>query len=148
MGQALSTPHEIAKQKSQGSCPAAYRFARDKTELMEQARDSLDKCSRRMKKYADKHRRALEFQVGDKVLLKLTPQIQKKVTNKLYHKGMISKYDGPFEVVMRVGNVAYHLNLPERLKTHLTFHVSFLKPYHEDKDDQNHGQVKRAPPMI
>ena len=105
MGQALSTPHEIAKQKSQGICPAVYRFARDKMELLEQARDSLAKASRKMKKYADKHRRALEFQVGDKVLLKITPQIWKKVTDKRYHKGLISKYDRPFEVVKRVGKL-------------------------------------------
>ena len=39
------TPHEVAKQKSQGKCPTTYRFARDKTELIEQARDSLAKAA-------------------------------------------------------------------------------------------------------
>lgn len=132
MGQQPLTPHEVAKQKSQGVCPDAYRFARDKTKLLEQARDSLAKAARRMKKYADKHRRTLEFNVGDKVLLKLTPQIWKKVTNKRFHKWLVAKYDGPFEVVKRIGNVAYRLKLLERLKIHPTFHVSFLKPFHED----------------
>ena len=44
------------------------------------------------------------------------------------------KYDGPFEIAKKIGVVAYKLKLPERLKFHLSFHVSFLKPYHEDPD--------------
>ena len=100
-----------------------------------------------MKKYADKHRRSLEFQVGDRVLLKLTPQIWKKVTNKRYHKGLVQRYDGPFEVIEWVGNVAYRLKLPERMKVHPTFHVSFLKPYYEDTVNERQ-LIKRAPPSV
>ena len=87
-----------------------------------------------MKKYADRDHRPLEFQVGDKVLLKLTPQIWKKISSKTRQRGLIPKYDRPFEVIKRVGQVAYMLKLPERLKLHSNFHVSFLKPYHEDLD--------------
>lgn len=58
-----------------------------------------------MKKYVDRHRSALEL-VGDKVLLKLTPQIWKKISSKMIHHELISKYDGPFEVIERVGEVA------------------------------------------
>ena len=68
------------------------------------------------------------------VLLKLTPQIWKRISSKTRQRGLIPKYDGPFEVIKRVGQVAYMLKLPERLKLHPTFHVSFLKPYHEDLD--------------
>ena len=141
------TPHEVAKQKSQGICPAAYRFARDKTELLELARDSLAKAQRRMKKYADKHRRDLEMSVGDKVMLKLTPQIWKKITDKRFHKGLVQKYDGPFEIVQKVGAVAYKLKLPERFKVHPTFHVSFLKKFHED-NSEGRQQGVRAPPTV
>ena len=84
-----------------------------------------------MKKYADKGRRPLEFNVRDEVLLKLTPQIW-KISSKTVHHGLVLKYDGPFEIVKRVGNVAYRLKLLDRLKVHPTFHVSFLKRYHED----------------
>ena len=68
-----------------------------------------------MKKYADKGRRPLEFQVGDKVLLKLTPQIWRKFRSESVHKALIPKYDGPFEIVKRVGAVDYKLKFPKRL---------------------------------
>lgn len=70
------TPHEIIKKSKDVGRPVAHRFARSHQELMEEARDK--KVAHRMKKYADKSRRPLEFSVGDKVLLKLTPQIWKK----------------------------------------------------------------------
>ncbi|KAK0594867.1 hypothetical protein LWI29_001366 [Acer saccharum] len=100
-----------------------------------------------MKKYADSHRRSLEFQVGDKVLLKLTPQIWKRVTDRRYHKGLIQRYDGPFVVKERIGNVAYRLALPNRLKIHPMFHVSFLKPYYEEAGSSR-AQQRWAPPVI
>ena len=102
--------------------------------MLDEARDSLEKAARRMKKYADRDRRSLEFQVGDRVLLKLTPQIWKKISSKTRQRGLIPKHDGPFEVIKRIGQVAYMLKLPERLKLYSTFHVSFLKPYHEVLD--------------
>ena len=99
LGQQPLTLSEVAKSKSQKECLVAYRFARERQELMDQAKESLEKAQRRMRKYVDKHRRSLEFQVGDRVLLKLTPQIWKKVTNKRYHKGLMQRYDGLFEVI-------------------------------------------------
>ena len=100
-----------------------------------------------MKKYADKGRRPLEFEEGEKVLLKLTHQIWKKIINKQFQSGLIPKYDGPFEVMTRIGNVAYKLKLPERLKLHPTFHVSFLKPYQYDLSPDR-VQAKWNPPMV
>lgn len=64
------------------------------------------------------------------------------------HRGLISKYDGPFELVKRVGNVAHKLKLPKRLQIHLTIHVSFLKPYHEDSKDLARNDTRRAPPNV
>ena len=50
-------------------------------------------------------------------------------------------------MIKKVGEVAYMLKLPERLKLHPTFHVSFLKPYFEDAEP-GRTQVKRAPPLV
>ncbi|XP_075074908.1 uncharacterized protein LOC107771718 [Nicotiana tabacum] len=56
-----------------------------------------------MKRKTDRNRRPLEFNIGDKMLLKFTTQIWKKINSKMHHRGMITKYDNPFEVVKKVG---------------------------------------------
>ncbi|RVW42513.1 Transposon Tf2-12 polyprotein [Vitis vinifera] len=57
-------PLEVAKQKVGGNSPAAYKMVQSRQEMLDEARDSLEKAARRMKKYADRDRRSLEFQVG------------------------------------------------------------------------------------
>ncbi|CAA0808162.1 Unknown protein [Striga hermonthica] len=115
-GQKPQLPHDVAVQRTGGKCPAAYRYARAQHELLVEARDSLAKAQRRMKKYADRGRRDVQFAVGDLVLLKVSPKVWKQISAKAVHRGLISKYEGPFEIVSKVGNVAYRLKLPDRLK--------------------------------
>lgn len=68
-----------------------------------------------MKKYANKGQRPLELQVGDKVMLKFTPQIwEKKRTIKRWHKVLIQLYDRPFEIAKCVATVAYRFVLLRR----------------------------------
>ena len=64
------------------------------------------------------------------------------------HKGLVRKYNGPYEVVAKVGKVSYRLNLPSNLKIHPVFHVSMLKPFHEDEDDPQRSISTRAPPTM
>ena len=64
------------------------------------------------------------------------------------YRGLIPKCDSPFKVVKKVCNVAYKLKLPERLQIHLTFHVSFLKPYHEDSNDLARNETRCAPSIV
>ena len=70
-----------------------------------------------------------------------------QVSSKTRQKGLIPKFEGFFEVIKKVGEVAYMLKLPERLKLHPTFHVSFLKPYSEDAE-VGRAQVKHAPLLV
>ncbi|GJR51027.1 hypothetical protein Tco_1401548 [Tanacetum coccineum] len=80
----------------------------------------------RQKSYADKRRKPLEFSVGDYVLLKVSPW---KGVVRFGKKGKLSpRFVGPFEIIEKVGPVAYRLDLPEELNgVHDTFHVSNLK---------------------
>ena len=96
-----------------------------------------------MKKWADRKRRAREYQVGEKVMVKLLPN-QFKSLRKV-HKGLIRRYEGPFSIIEKVGKAAYRLELPPRLKIHNVFHVSMLKPFYEDKEDPSRGESSRAP---
>ncbi|GJS59177.1 hypothetical protein Tco_0653961 [Tanacetum coccineum] len=78
------------------------------------------------KSYADKRRKPLEFEVGDRALLKVSPW---KGVVRFGKKGKLApRYVGPFEILERIGLVAYRLRLPEELNSvHDTFHVSNLK---------------------
>ncbi|GJW03982.1 putative reverse transcriptase domain-containing protein, partial [Tanacetum coccineum] len=78
------------------------------------------------KSYADKRRKPLEFSVGDYVLLKVSPWKGVVCFGK---KGKLApRFVGPFEIIEKVGPVAYRLDLPKELDgVHDTFHVSNLK---------------------
>ncbi|KAI3797157.1 hypothetical protein L1987_32410 [Smallanthus sonchifolius] len=91
-----------------------------------QIRDNIRVARSRQKSYADKRRKPLEFQVGDLVLLKVSPW---KGVIRFGKKGKLApRYVGPFKILERIGKVAYKLELPPELNNvHPTFHVSNLK---------------------
>ncbi|GKB91753.1 putative reverse transcriptase domain-containing protein [Tanacetum coccineum] len=78
------------------------------------------------KSYVGNRRKHLEFEVGDRVLLKVSPW---KGVIRFGKKGKLEpRYAGPFEILKRIGLVAYRLRLPEELSSvYDTFHVSNLK---------------------
>ncbi|KAH9722467.1 Endonuclease [Citrus sinensis] len=139
------TPNAIASTYG-GKSPAAHKLAREWHEEADITRAYLDKAARKMKKWADTRRRHVEYNEGDQVIIKLLPQ-QFKTLRKV-HKGLVRRYEGPFRVVRRVGNVSYQLQLPPRLKIHPVFHVSLLKPYHEDMGEPSCGESRRAPTAV
>ncbi|GJZ26594.1 putative reverse transcriptase domain-containing protein [Tanacetum coccineum] len=76
--------------------------------------------------YADKRHNPLEFQVEDKVILKVSPW--KGVIRFEKREKLNPRYIGPFKILAKVGTVAYQLELPEQLsRVHSTFHVSNIK---------------------
>ncbi|GKC20824.1 putative reverse transcriptase domain-containing protein [Tanacetum coccineum] len=87
----------------------------------------------RQKSYADVRCKPLEFEVGDKVMLKVSPW---KGVDRFGKRGKLSPgYIGPFKILSRVGPVAYKLELPRELQgIHNTFHVSNLKKCLSDED--------------
>ena len=109
-----------------------------KTEFIQEAVESIQKIHQRMKtaqdrqkSYADKRRRPLEFNEEDEVFLKIAPM---KGVMRFGKKGKLSpRYIGPFQIVKRIGKVAYRLALPPELAAvHDVFHVSMLKKYIPD----------------
>ena len=85
----------------------------------------------RQKSYADQKMSSLEFEVGDNVFFKVTPM---KGVMRFGKKGKLSlMFIGPFEVLDRVGLVAYRLALqPTLANVHNVFHVSMLRKYMAD----------------
>ncbi|KAA0040403.1 pol protein [Cucumis melo var. makuwa] len=85
----------------------------------------------RQKSYADVRRKDLEFEVGDKVFLKVAPV---RGVLQFERRGKLSPhFVGPFEILERIGPVAYRLALPPSLSTvHDVFHVSMLRKYVPD----------------
>ncbi|GJW49806.1 putative reverse transcriptase domain-containing protein [Tanacetum coccineum] len=82
--------------------------------------------------YADLKRKPIEFEVGDRVMLKVSPW---KGVVRFDKRGKLNpRYDGPFKVLAKVGKVAYRLELPQELsRVHHTFHVSNLKKCYADE---------------
>ncbi|GJY35735.1 putative nucleotidyltransferase, ribonuclease H [Tanacetum coccineum] len=96
------------------------------TEKIVQIKHRMQAARDRQKSYADVRRKPLEFQVGDRVMLKVSPW---KGVVRFGKRGKLNpRYIGPFKVLAKVGTVAYRLELPQQLsRVHSTFHVSNLK---------------------
>nr|GEY08626.1 putative reverse transcriptase domain-containing protein [Tanacetum cinerariifolium] len=86
----------------------------------------------RQKSYADLKQKPMEFEVGDRVMLKVSPW---KGVVRFGKRGKLNpRYVGPFKVLAKVGIVAYKLQLPQELsRVHHTFHVSNLKKCYADE---------------
>ncbi|GJW66022.1 putative reverse transcriptase domain-containing protein [Tanacetum coccineum] len=110
-------------------------IVQETTKKIIQIRERLKMARSRQKSYPDKRRKPLEFKVGDRVLLKVSPW---KGVVRFGKKGKLTpRYVGPFEIVERVGPVAYRLKLPQELSyVHNTFHVSNLKKFLAEPDVQ------------
>ncbi|XP_021995985.1 uncharacterized protein LOC110893174 [Helianthus annuus] len=95
-------------------------------EKIDLVRARLKAAQDRRKSYADKRRRPIEFQVRDRVLLKVSPW---KGIIRFRKRGKLGpRYIGPFKILARAGKVAYRLELPPTLDgIHNTFHVSQLR---------------------
>ncbi|GJR73912.1 hypothetical protein Tco_0086277 [Tanacetum coccineum] len=96
------------------------------TKKIVQNKQRIQAAHDRQKSYADVRRKPLEFQIGDRVMLKVSPL---KGVIRFGKWGKLNpRYIGPFKVLAKVGAAAYILELPQQLsRVHSTFHVSNLK---------------------
>ena len=105
--------------------PELVHITLDKIQIV-QERLKIDRDIQ--KSYADKRRRDLQFKVGGRVFLKVSPW---KGVLRFGRRGKLKpKYIGPYEIIARVGPLAYRVYLPPELsKVHNVFHVSMLRKY-------------------
>ncbi|GJW88284.1 putative reverse transcriptase domain-containing protein [Tanacetum coccineum] len=110
----------------------SLEIVQETTEKIIQIKQRMQAARDRQKSYADLKRKLMDFQVGDKVMLKVLPW---KGVVRFGKRGKLNlRYVGPFKVLEKVGSVAYKLELPEDLsRVHNTFHVSNLKKCYADE---------------
>ncbi|GJT28522.1 putative reverse transcriptase domain-containing protein [Tanacetum coccineum] len=96
------------------------------TEKIMQIQQCLQAARDGQRSYANIRQKRLEFQVGDRVMLKVS---SRKGVIRFGKRGKLNpRYIGPFKILKRIGPIAYKLELPEKLRNvHNTFHVSNLK---------------------
>ncbi|GJU32957.1 hypothetical protein Tco_1176546 [Tanacetum coccineum] len=86
----------------------------------------------RQKNYANRKRKTMEFEVGNRVMLKVSPW--KRIIQFGKRGKLNPRYVGPFKVLAKVGKVSYKLELPQELsRVHHTFHVSNPKKCYADE---------------
>ncbi|KAI3819720.1 hypothetical protein L1987_13568 [Smallanthus sonchifolius] len=112
----------VIGQKELGS----LEVVRETSERFDQIKARMKAAQDRQKSYADKRRWPIDFNVGVRVMLKVSPW---KGIIRFRNRGKLSpRFVGPFRIAAQVGEVAYRLELPDELSgIHLTFHVSHLR---------------------
>ncbi|GJY85275.1 putative reverse transcriptase domain-containing protein [Tanacetum coccineum] len=108
------------------------KIVQEMTEKIIQIKQRIQAARDRQKSYADLKRKPVEFQVGDRVMLKVSPW---KGVVRFGKRGKLNpRYVGPFKVLEKVGAISYKLELPQELsRVHNTFHVSNLKKCYSDE---------------
>jgi hypothetical protein len=103
--------------------PAFIKEAEDK---VVEIREKLKAAQSRQKSYADKKRREISYNEGDFFYLKVSPI---RVTRRFQVQGKLApRYKGPYQVLNKVGAVAYCIKLPEEMSDiHTMFHISQLR---------------------
>nr|GEU84168.1 putative reverse transcriptase domain-containing protein [Tanacetum cinerariifolium] len=116
-------------------------LVQETTEKIVHIKHRMQAAQDHQKSYADLKRKPMEFQVGDKVMLKVLPW---KGVVRFGKRGKLNpRYVGPFKVIERVGSIAYKLELLEELsRVYNTFHVSNLKKCYANEPNNHVPIVK------
>jgi hypothetical protein len=106
--------------------PSLQVWLDERKVVVQLVQQQLARAQLRQKTQADKHRIERTFQIGDWVYLKLQSYVQASLVRRANHK-LAFKFFGPYQVIAKIGSVAYKLNLPDSCHIHPVFHVSLLK---------------------
>jgi hypothetical protein len=121
-------PSMVSFQSEATKVSAMDRQLRDRDTFLAEIRERLLQAQARMKMVHDKGHRHVEFTPGDLVWLHLNQRAAASVRDNARTK-LAPKFFGPYEVIERIGPVAYKLRLPAKARIHNVFHVAFLKKF-------------------
>eukprot|EP00253_Pinus_taeda_P002781 PITA_02781 len=96
-------------------------------DMVKRVRVNLKAAQDRQKNFADQKRRFREFQIGDHVYIRI--QAKRSTLQWSGCTKLAPRYCGPFQILARVGPIAYQLALPSHIRVHNVFHVSVLNKY-------------------
>ncbi|KAI5416668.1 hypothetical protein KIW84_041625, partial [Lathyrus oleraceus] len=102
------------------------KLTAERNVMIRELQEQLLKAQDVMRNQANKHRREVEYEVGDMVFLKIQPYKLKKLAKRVNQK-LSPRFYGPYEILQKLGAVAYKLKLLEDTRVHPVFHVSLLK---------------------
>ncbi|KAI2666560.1 Transposon Tf2-11 polyprotein [Labeo rohita] len=124
--------------------PAVDHWFRESERVWDSAHIHLQRAVQQHKRFADVRRRpAPEFHPGDMVWLSTRDLRLRQTCRKLS-----PRYIGPFQILRRINEVTFQLQLPPRYRIHPTFHISLLKPYHPSVTEPPGAEVEPPPPEI
>ncbi|GJZ36679.1 putative reverse transcriptase domain-containing protein [Tanacetum coccineum] len=113
------------------ACVIDFKNVQETTKKIIQIKQRIQAARDRQKSYANLRHKPMEFQVGDRDMLKVLPW--KRVVRFGKRGKLNPRYVRPFKVLAKVGSIAYKLEIPQELsRVHNTFHVSNLKKCYSD----------------
>lgn len=119
-------PSLVRPDRSQTAVNSLEEILLERDAILDDLHFYLLRAQQKMKSTADRKRRDEHFEVGEKVFLRLQPYRQSSLARRQCEK-LAAKFYGPFEIIAKVGPVAYKLHLPQGCRLHPVIHVSQLK---------------------
>ncbi|XP_023749285.1 uncharacterized protein LOC111897559 [Lactuca sativa] len=106
----------------------SHEIVHKATEKLKVIRERMLVAQNHQKSYTEKKRQPIIFELGDQVLLKVSPW--KGLIRFGKRRKLIPSFIVPFKILRRIGNQAYKLDLPKELEgIHNTFHVCYLRKF-------------------
>uniref|UniRef100_A0A0A9CHQ3 Tf2-1-like SH3-like domain-containing protein n=1 Tax=Arundo donax TaxID=35708 RepID=A0A0A9CHQ3_ARUDO len=124
-----SPPSLCSADRGEAQVPAVEQYLKERDEFLQDVREHLLQAQEQAKLYYDVKHTPVAFGVGDWVWLKLLHRPIASLATPMKGK-LAPRFYGLFQIVERIGDVAYHLKLPKKAKIHYVFHVGVLKKFH------------------